>query len=76
LAFLPMSCSSNKATTILTLRIPIIAGILSVSNSMSARYPQVTMQSSLVVSRQVWENNLKVRLWVWQSGPPRLAPYQ
>ena len=32
--------------------------------------------SSLVVCRQVWENILKVRLWVWQSGPPRLAPYR
>ena len=31
--------------------------------------------SSLVIYRQVWENYLKVRLWVWQSGPPRLAPY-
>ena len=32
--------------------------------------------SSLVVCRQVRENNLKGRLWVWQSGPARLAPYQ
>ena len=30
---------------------------------------------SLVVCRQVWENNPTMGLWVWQSGPPRLAPY-
>ncbi len=37
------------------------------------------MQSRLVLSlgvcRQVRENNLKVRLWVQQSDPPKIAPY-
>ena len=30
----------------------------------------------LVVCRWVQENNLKMGVWVWQSGPLRLAPYQ
>ena len=30
----------------------------------------------LVVCRWVRENNLKMGVWVWQSGPLRLAPYQ